>query len=282
MDTPPATATLRVWPTLRLGLLVIKRRALAIVAIAVTARFLVSQAASGVDTFAATTFSFPLTRFLPVLVFFGSMLVMWLAVVPLTIQALETPVEREPKPTAGRTWRAAVARIRAIMPGLFVRALGLLLVNYALVLATIFPLVGGAYTIDGALLLLGAPIAAFAAWASLRWTLAFPVLVVEGLSLRDSLRRSWQITRSQATRLLGLLALTVLLAIALTMPIAAVTGFVLVAVTDPSGDTYDAAFTIGTVIGQIVALVVYAPILTACYQELRGGGRTATASDGPP
>ncbi|MCY3596741.1 MAG: glycerophosphoryl diester phosphodiesterase membrane domain-containing protein [Rhodospirillales bacterium] len=222
MDTPPATPTFRVGPTIRLGLHVIRRRALTIIAVAVIARFLVSQAASGVDTFTAIT------------------------------------------------------------PGLLLRALGLLLFNYALAIVIVFPLVGIVHNIDGRLLLIGAPIAAFATWASLRWALAFPVLVVEGLSLRDTLRRSWQLTHLQAARLLGLLTLTVLLVLALTLPIAAVASLVLDAFTGPSGNTHDASFTLGTVIGQTTGLVVYAPILTACYHNLRSAGRTENASHGPP
>ena len=95
MSTDAIDFTFSVRQTLRTGLDVARRKALAIIALALASRFVASEIVSRIIAF-ASTFGVSLAPLEGMLVFFGSLVLMWFAVVPLTIQAIEARGLGEP------------------------------------------------------------------------------------------------------------------------------------------------------------------------------------------
>ena len=270
MKTQTAVVPFRIWLTIRTGLHVIKRKAPTIIAIALIARFLVSQVVSGAGTFASATFALDLAQLEAVLVFLGSMLVMWFAVVPLTIHTIETPPRNERGTIIERTWRGAMVQIRTLSLRVCLRGVGILLVNYALAIGSFVPLLlvisGAPYSLLGIAL----PFNLFLFWVSVRWTLAFPAMIMEDLPVYESLRRSWYLTKSQVVRLFCLVTLTLSIALVLSALLGAIIGFVFDLMLDMTAQTFDTLVTVSFVVGNTISLMFLGPIMSVCYYYLCG------------
>ena len=109
------------------------------------------------------------------------------------------------------------ARTRGRVPALIGLALLLLVLSLGLALLVVLPgvllLVAGA-TVVGILLTVLGGILAVLAYVALGygfWALAAPALLLENLSVIDSLRRSWRLVRPTFWRVLGIMLLTTLL-----------------------------------------------------------------------
>ena len=282
MSTNTTVARFRIWPTFRTGLTVARRNASTILALALLSRFLMSQAVSGVTTFSNTTFGFDLAPFEAALVFLGSLVVMWFAVVPLTIQTIEDPAPIEGSGSLiERIWRNASIHYRALSLRTVLRGVGLLLINYAVVAVSMLcsavagfaigrTITVGVDWINVVLLLIGLSSGLLVVLVSLRWSVALPAMIMEHLPIRESLRRSWYITKSQMGRLLGL---GILIFAVVSVSGALVGGtfgilFVLYVGTSDVGSAVLSPFVVFG--GQTIGLVFGAPITSASYYYLRG------------
>lgn len=112
---------------------------------------------------------------------------------------------------------------------------------------------------------------------ALRWSLAFVAMVVESLPVRESLQRSWRITKSNAGRLLGVFALVYAIVLVLVVvPISLILTFVSLFVM--SGNE-EALFRASVTIGQPIAVVFFVPSAAACYYRLRGPANDTTGNN---
>ncbi len=270
MSTNPVGTRLYVWSTIRLGLQVIRKKAITIIVIAVIARFIASQLASGINDFSETAFGLELTSYLGTFVFLTSMLLMWLAVVPMVIRTIESPAESTDGTFLDTTWSAAISHLQGFTPRLLIRSVGLYSVNILLGICLVGPLLVAEYSSSIEFLIVGFSIAIFAFWLSLRWTVAFPALVMEDLSIRQSLGRSWQRTKSQTLRVLWLTVLLSTMTLVLSGLLGGIVGLVFGLTSDIQNYSEKRVLMIGLALGQTIALVVYAPIITACYYKLSG------------
>lgn len=286
MNTTATDVTFRVWQTFRTGLDVGRRKLLTIIALALVSRFMASHVVSGITTFANTTFGLDLASMEQGLVFFGSLLVMWPAVVPLTIQTIDTP------PRIGvfvtpfeRIWRDASVHYRAVSLRTFLRGLGLVLIGDAMFMASM----QSSWFWDAllranadheswtanVLAVIGACAGLLVVWVSLRWSVALPAMIMENVSVLESLRRSWQITRSQVLRLVGLGILTYAVVSVLSVLLFGIISMALVRMVFvpffvDSGEAINSLDALWRFVDQTVGLVVLAPITSACYYHLRG------------
>lgn len=268
MSETPVSTRLQVWSTIRLGLQVIRRKAITIIVIAVIARFIASQLASGIDDFSAGTFDLELTPYLGTFVFLTSMLLMWLAVVPMVIHTIDSPTESTDASFLDTTWSAAVSHLQGFTPRLLIRSIGLYSVNISLGICLVSPLLVAEYSSSIEFLIVGLLIAIFAFWLSLRWTVAFPALVMEDLSIGQSLARSWQLTKSQTLRVLWLTVLISTITLVLSALLGGIVGLVFGLTSEMQNYSEERVLMIGLALGQTLALVVYAPVITACYYKL--------------
>lgn len=268
MSETPVSTRLQVWSTIRLGLQVIRKKAITIIVIAVIARFIASQLASGINDFSETTFDLELTPYMGTFVFLTSMLLMWLAVVPMVIRTIESRTESTDGTFLDTTWSAAIAHLQGFTPRLLIRSVGLYLVNILLGICLVVPLLVAEFSSSIEFLIVGLAIAIFAFWLSLRWTVAFPALVMEDLPIGQSLGRSWHLTKSQTLRVLWLTVLLSTITLVVSALLGGIVGLVFGLISEIQNYSDDGVLMIGLALGQIIALVVYAPIVTACYYSL--------------
>lgn len=266
-------APLRVWRTFRTGLDVARTKILTIIALALVARFMASQAVDGIATF-ASTFGLDLDQITEALVFVGSLSVMWFVVVPLAIQAIESPHMKEESRTAvGQTWREVSVHIRALSLRTLLRALGLVLINYALLagppsfLVLLQSLNPRSETAEG-LAFIGVCLFLVVALVSLRWSVAFPVMVMEDASVKKSLHRSWYLTGSQVVRLLGVNMLTAVVTLVLSALIGLGLFLAFHLLPGSVGGGRSVADPFLFFVGQTLALILVAPVTSACYYYL--------------
>ncbi|WP_419939294.1 glycerophosphoryl diester phosphodiesterase membrane domain-containing protein [Candidatus Palauibacter sp.] len=279
MKTGTTDATFRVWRTFRTGLDVARRKALTIIALALVSRFVTFEVISRVTTFSGTFgLELDLAQIERVLVFFGSLLLMWFAVVPLTIQAIEAPPRMEPTGTLlARVWRDGSRPYRALSLSSFLRGLGIVLITSAVVVATWLLSFGFAITakmVVESSLVTGLALSGLAlglvvglSVVSLRWSVALPVMIMENVPAGESLRRSWRITKSQVLRLYGLGILTA----AVTLILSGLIGYGLDRGASLFSETPgDGVLALALFLGQTVGLFIAAPITSASYYYLRG------------
>lgn len=284
MNTDVTDVTFSVWQTFRTGLDVARRKALTIIALALVAGFVVSQGVDGIQTFASSfglsSFGLSVVRIEEELVFFGSLLVMWFAIVPLTIQTIEAPPRMEASGTViERLWRDASVPYRALSLRTVLRGLGLTLFNFALTAASLLSstlpslAISGAYadhvSLPPGVLFLGPCFGLLVALISLRWSLAVPAMIMENVPVRESLRRSWHITKSQVLRLLALSMLTMVMVRVLSALLGLGLGMMVDLFSDTPGDGSNVLTAHALFVGQTVGLVFSAPITAACYYYLR-------------
>lgn len=273
-----ATSRFPVLQVYRTGLDVTRRKALTIIALAVVSIFLAAQAVSGIDTLAGVLgLPFP-PGIEPVLVFLGSLPLMFFAVVPLASQAIRIPRATD----AGgrffeRLWRDATMPYRTLSLRIFLRCLGLFLISNA-VIAPPYVLLGFAtlYLDDPneflvpLLLNLGALAGlAVVLWVLLRWLVALPAMILERLSIREGLSRSWQLTTSRFWGLFRLAMLTGTVVTALSLLLGIILRLVF-AWTSESGNGDRGPFPLAFFLGQLVSLLFSVPVATACYHHLLG------------
>ena len=172
-----------------------------------------------------------------------------------------------------RTWRLAISYFRSLPIRLFLRGAALLLVNYGMALCPFLLFWVAAVTAPdnvAVLLIVGVAPAMLFAWVSLRWTLAFPAMIAEDVSVPRSLGRSWVITKSRVGRLIGVIAITAAIVLLLSSVLGALLG---VTFAWYSGTDTDAAavLPLSTAVGQTVGVAFFAPIMSTCYYYLREG-----------
>ena len=274
MGTDATATDFRIWSTFRRGLGVARQKALSIAAVAIVSRFVASQVVSGVITFSDTTFGLDLAPIEGVLVFFGSLVVMWFAVVPLAMETIEASTsikEVDHGTVVTRIWHDVSVYYRALSVRAILRGLGLLLVIYTLAFVSLLSgeSVGSGFRrmfLDSfdwfgvVFILIWLLLSSFTIWLSARWTVVFPVMIMEDASIYESLRRSWRLTKSHAWRLIGFGIL--LFAVVVGLSGAILSGIVLAIGLDvPVPLTVFAAQTIG--------LILAAPTTAACYYYLQ-------------
>lgn len=276
MSQEPIDLTFGVWRTFRTGLAVARKKLLTLLALALVSLFVASQAAAGIANF-ASTFSLDLDLAEEALVFFGSLLLMWFAVVPLTIQAIESPSRTQaPGSLVERLWRDARLPYRTLSPHTFLRGLGLVLFNYFLSALSLLLSSTPIWAMEleepppeAVALLLGPVLGLLLSLVLLRWSVALPALIMEDLAIRQSLRRSWRMTRSRVLRLLGLGMLTTTLTATLGVLLGFLLGRLFLLFSQPTGDADNVLYSLAFFGGATVGLVVTAPIVAACYYYLR-------------
>ncbi|WP_432495625.1 glycerophosphoryl diester phosphodiesterase membrane domain-containing protein [Kineococcus gypseus] len=181
----------------------------------------------------------------------------------------------------GELWRVSRRRLGGLLVLSVVvtlaSAVGLVaLVPGALVLALVDGPAGAA---SGVVLLLAGLLGwvAIGLWLWVKWSMATPALLLEGLSVRASMGRSWRLTRGTFWRTLGVLLLTAL-----------VVGVVVTAVATPfsllgtvlgaalAGSSEGGAFvvsqavsTLGSVVGSVVGYPFLASVTALLYVDLR-------------
>lgn len=265
------------WQTFRTGLSVAQQKALTIIALAVVCRFIASQAVAGIGTFADTLgISLP-PEVARAIVFVVSLPLMFFAVVPLASQAVRTPSGAEAVGAfLERLWRDASVPYRTLSLRTFLRCWGLILVTnmfialpYALQLLATFYLAESDRLLIPAVLSLGAlGYLAFSVWVLLRWFVTFPAMILENLSIRASLGRSWNLTTSHAGGLFRLAMLTGTVVLVLSFS----SGFALGALFAPFSEFagFSNPLHLALFLGQIVTLIFSVPVATACYHQLLG------------
>lgn len=285
MNTNASDVTFHVWQTFRTGLAAARRKALAIIGLALVSRFIASQVLDAINNF-ASTFSLSLASLASsasldlieaVFVFIISFPLMWAAIVPLTIQAIKAPTRMEASGTVvERLWRDVSLPYRAASLRAGVRIFELMLLNYALLgifllldLAILDAFANAASWTIAVLTLIRACFGLLSSLVLLRWSLALPVMIMEDVPLRESLRRSWDITRSRVFRLLGLGMLMTAVVVGSSVLIGIVLILVFVLFPNTLAGGSNAPYELVFFIGQTVGLVFAAPITSACYYYLR-------------
>ncbi|MCI2237885.1 glycerophosphoryl diester phosphodiesterase membrane domain-containing protein [Paenibacillus sp. TRM 82003] len=138
---------------------------------------------------------------------------------------------------------------------------------------------GTAGAATGAVLLLAGLLgwAAVAAWLWVKWSMATPALLLEGLSARRAMGRSWRLTRGAFWRTLGILLLTAVVVgavvTAVSVPFSLVGGF-LGAFVDGGASTRSlwlsqGVGTLGSIVGSVVAYPFLASVTALVYVDLR-------------
>ncbi|WP_432520724.1 glycerophosphoryl diester phosphodiesterase membrane domain-containing protein [Kineococcus sp. SYSU DK006] len=115
------------------------------------------------------------------------------------------------------------------------------------------------------------------AYLWVKWSMATPAMLLEGLGVGASLKRSWRLTRGSFWRLLGILLLTTAVVYAVVTAVAVpftVVGGALGAVsgTDPQGlgmVLSQTVSTVGSVIGSVVGYPFLASVTALLYVDLR-------------
>ncbi|MCY4128223.1 MAG: hypothetical protein OXG15_03145 [Gammaproteobacteria bacterium] len=250
-----------------------------IVAIALIASFVTTQALSGLNSFIDSTFGFDLSEFpslqalesVPIV--FASTLIMWLAVVPLTIQTIESQPQTRVNSSIESAWSLAVAAFRTLNVRILVRTFYYLVVSCAILACSALPVVGGLilgnFTIAMVILALMIPISI---WISLKLTLAFPAMVMEDIGVFSCFRRSWIMSKSQLGRLFVVVAIASVLATLCTVVFYLGLFVPLWLLHDNPGEWMNTLNRAGTFVSQIFTLVLLAPIVSVCYYNLRDSG----------
>jgi hypothetical protein len=212
----------------------------------------------------------------------SSLVLTWMAVAlmigVLVVAVNDTAFGREITP--GQLW----SRIRHRLPGILGLALITSLVPLTLL---IVPLALGAGLFY--LLLPIFPILAVPAGLALgalgpvaisvlitRWSLAFPVLLLENLGIRAALARSWNLVRGRSLRVFGILLLTLLIIEVvdslLTLPFS-LAGMIPLMIIDDPGDGLlllaQFLITVGKVITGMLVHAFLAAVITLLYLDLR-------------
>ncbi|WP_432544436.1 glycerophosphoryl diester phosphodiesterase membrane domain-containing protein [Kineococcus sp. SYSU DK002] len=119
--------------------------------------------------------------------------------------------------------------------------------------------------------------AAGGAYLWVKWSMATPAMLLEGLGVGASMKRSFGLTRRSFWRLLGIQLLTAVVVYfvvaAVSVPFGAVGGVVSALFSDPTGSAALAAqqsiATLGSMIGSIVAYPFLASVTALLYVDLR-------------
>ncbi|WP_432536064.1 glycerophosphoryl diester phosphodiesterase membrane domain-containing protein [Kineococcus arenarius] len=159
---------------------------------------------------------------------------------------------------------ASAAGVVAVLPGVGVLALA----------------DGAAATAAGAVLLLAGVLGwvAIALWLWVKWSMATPVLLLEGLSVRRSLGRSWRLTRGSFWRTLGILLLTAVvvgvLVTAVAAPFTLVGTFLAAALSTATTEwtglvVSQGVGTLGSIVGSVVGYPFLASVTALVYVDLR-------------
>ncbi|WP_432496122.1 glycerophosphoryl diester phosphodiesterase membrane domain-containing protein [Kineococcus auxinigenes] len=159
---------------------------------------------------------------------------------------------------------ASAAGVVAVLPGVGVLALA----------------DGAAATATGAVLLLVGLLGwvAIALWLWVKWSMATPVLLLEGLSVRRSLGRSWRLTRGSFWRTLGILLLTAVvvgvLVTAVATPFTLVGTFLAAALSTTTAEWTGLVLsqgvgTLGSIVGSVVGYPFLASVTALVYVDLR-------------
>ena len=167
--------------------------------------------------------------------------------------------------TVGEALREGVA---GLLPFLAVQILLVMVATLALGIAIALGGITGSPVVAG--LLVGA-LAAVAIWAGLRLMLTLPVIAVE--RQRNPLtviRRSWELTRGNAGRILLFVALLAIAVFFIIAVAGAVIGIVMALVAGPQAAQIANAV-IGAVVGSVFSLYFVAS-LSAMHRQLGGGG----------
>ncbi|WP_432482164.1 glycerophosphoryl diester phosphodiesterase membrane domain-containing protein [Kineococcus esterisolvens] len=138
---------------------------------------------------------------------------------------------------------------------------------------------GTAAAATGTVLLLAGVLgwAAIAVWLWVKWSMATPVLLLEGLSVRRSLGRSWRLTRGAFWRTLGILLLTAVVVGVLVTAVATpftLLGTVLAAAVGTGSTGWalvlsQAVSTLGSIVGSVVGYPFLASVTALVYVDLR-------------
>ncbi|WP_337063166.1 glycerophosphoryl diester phosphodiesterase membrane domain-containing protein [Kineococcus sp. G2] len=158
---------------------------------------------------------------------------------------------------------ASVAGALALVPGVAVLAL----------------VDGTAGAATGAVLLLAGLLGwvAVAAWLWVKWSMATPALLLEGLSARRAMGRSWRLTRGAFWRTLGVLLLTAVVVgavvTAVSVPFTLVGGFLGAFLDSGTSDRSlwlsQGVATLGSVVGSVVGYPFLASVTALVYVDLR-------------
>ncbi|MGI4894588.1 MAG: glycerophosphoryl diester phosphodiesterase membrane domain-containing protein [Janthinobacterium lividum] len=137
---------------------------------------------------------------------------------------------------------------------------------------------GGATAAAVGLILLGAAgWVVLGAWLWVKWSMATPALLLEGLSVRRALGRSYALTKRSFWRTFGILALTTvvvyIVGILVGLPFSLLGGAI-GAVTDASSDgagfkISQSISTVGSIIGNVIGFPFLASVTALVYVDLR-------------
>lgn len=184
----------------------------------------------------------------------------------------------------GELWAACRRRLLPLVGLSLLVSLAGFAIGAVVLLPGILVLVsGGSSGADGTLVLgVGLTLVGLLAWAAgalwlwVKWSMAGPAMLLEGLGVGASLARSWRLTRRSFWRLLGILLLTSVIVyavvIAISLPFTLVSGVVggLAATTDTDGYVISQVVaTVGGIVGSLIAYPFLASVTALLYVDLR-------------
>ncbi|NAZ82517.1 hypothetical protein GTR02_11865 [Kineococcus sp. R8] len=185
--------------------------------------------------------------------------------------------------TLGELWRQTRHRVPALVGLSLVVSLVPTLIGLVLLAPGVLVLVGadgdGAIATGVALTLVGALAwLVLAVFIGVRWALATPALLLEQLTVRESVRRSSRLVRGTFWRTFGILALTLVVVYVVVTAVGfpfSVVGQLIGTVLLDGGSTttglvvQQAVASIGTMLGSVVAFPFLASVTALVYVDLR-------------
>jgi len=185
----------------------------------------------------------------------------------------------------GELWAACRGRLLPLIGLSLVISLAGVLVGALTLLPGVLVLVAGAGSGSDGTVVLGVGLtllgllgwAAGGLWLWVKWSMASPAMLLEGLGVGGSLARSWRLTRRSFWRLLGILLLTSIVVyavvIAVSVPFTLVSALVGgLAGTSDFGTAYvvsQVLATVGGLVGSLVAYPFLASVTALLYVDLR-------------
>ena len=106
-------------------------------------------------------------------------------------------------------------------------------------------------------------------WLAVRWVAAFPAIFAEGAGAMKAVERSTFLTANRWWRTFGILLLTYLLVLVVSLALQAVLGLGVGIIPGLTGDLRGAAFLVATSIGGGFVLPIPPIIVTLLYFDLR-------------
>lgn len=183
----------------------------------------------------------------------------------------------------GELWAACRRKVLPLIGLSLIVALAGFVVGAVALLPGILVLVTGSGSNGTLALGVGLTLLGLLAWAAgglwlwVKWSLATPAMLLEGLGVGASLRRSWRLTRRSFWRLLGILLLTSIVVYVVVLAVSAPFTVVGTVVGGVSGATEfgtgyvlsQVLTTVGSLVGSLVGYPFLASVTALLYVDLR-------------